>query len=184
MSDTTIVHITNFASFRSVLANGNAADPIMSYPHNAFTPLPYPALPASEIRAFSVQGLSTLLATSRQSLSKAHVATAYKTLSTPHFPAHPDAQDSLTVSNVSGSRILESDWTAAGAKRTVCGYRYQLTPTGVVFANAVYIAGRLDDGAMVLDVTLNSQKMKLLELEVQRLTRVISAGASPIGGPR
>ncbi|KAJ3511176.1 hypothetical protein NMY22_g15732 [Coprinellus aureogranulatus] len=175
VSPSTIVHITNFASFRLTLANENApTDPIMSYPHNAFTPLPYPALPASEIRAFSLQGLSTLLATARQSLSKAHVAAAYKKLRTPHIPAHPDAQDSVTVSNVSASRILESDWTAAGAKRTLCGYRYQMTPTGVVLANAVYIAGRLDDGSIVLDVTLNSQKMKLLELEVQRLTKMMT----------
>ncbi|KAF5336942.1 hypothetical protein D9611_002884 [Ephemerocybe angulata] len=178
ISTDTLVHCANFASFRSVLTDSkDPTDPLLSYAHNAFLPLPYPALSVSDVQSFSLHGLASILTASRLSLSKAQVVSAYKTLSSaPHFPSHPDAQDSLTISNVSASRILEADWHATGARRTVCGYRYQMTPTGVVFSNAIYIAGRLDDGSVVIDVTLNTQRMRLIEEEV---TRLIDAAAAP-----
>ncbi|KAF6762428.1 hypothetical protein DFP72DRAFT_875910 [Ephemerocybe angulata] len=147
ISTDTLVHCTNFTSFRST------SNPSPSTASQASSPA------------------------SRLSLSKPQVVSAYKTLSSaPHFPSHPDAQDSLTISNVSASRILEADWHATGARRTVCGYRYQMTPTGVVFSNAISIAGRLDDGSVVIDVTLNTQRMRLIEEEV---TRLIDAAAAP-----
>jgi hypothetical protein len=39
-----------------------------------------------------------------------------------------------------------------------------------MFTNAVYIAGRLDDGSVVLDVTLNKARFDLLSGEIQRLS--------------
>lgn len=167
-----MVHITNVASFRSLLSTSDA---IATYPHNAFLPLPYPVLSVSDVQSFSLPALTSILTTSRLSLSKPQVVAAFKMLSSGgHFPSHPEAQDNLTVSNVSASRILEADWSATGVGRTVCGYRYQLTPTGVVFANAIYIAGRLDDGTVVLDVTLNTLKLKLL---VDAVTALIDEAA-------
>ncbi|KAF8164846.1 hypothetical protein B0H34DRAFT_761665 [Crassisporium funariophilum] len=164
----TIVHCTNLASFRSLLVplNGAAA----TYPHNAFLPLPYPVLSVADTRSFSLHALTNLLAASRASLSMYHVVAAYNLLQTPCFPNPPDAEETVMVSNVSASRILESDWSPVGSKRTLCGYRYQAVPTEVLFTNAIYIAGRLDDGSTVLDVTLNKNRLELLNGEIQRLS--------------
>ncbi|KAJ2928501.1 hypothetical protein H1R20_g8575, partial [Candolleomyces eurysporus] len=173
ISPETRVHCSNFAAFRSLLAKEQTpSDPIASYTHNAFIPLPYPILSVAEVRSSTLHDLTDLFATSRLGLSKDHIVAAYKLVKLPTllFPSHPDAYDSLTVSNVSASRILESDWSATGAKRTLCGYRYQLTPTEVLFTNAIYIAGRLDDGSVVLDVALTKVRVALLEEEVKKLT--------------
>lgn len=85
------------------------------------------------------------------------------------FPVHPAAHETLFISNVSASRILESDWSAVGGEETLCGYRYQLTPTDVLFTNAVYIAGRLSDGTVVLDLSLNTVRLDLLVKEVNKI---------------
>lgn len=81
------------------------------------------------------------------------------------------------ISNVSASRILESDWHAVGGERTVCGYRYQITPTELLLTNSVFIAGRLDNGSTVLDVTLNKVKVGLLVNEVKRLSSEVGTNA-------
>jgi len=101
------------------------------------------------------------------------VGRAYKlvTQSTTTFFHDPHAHETLLVSNVSASRILESDWSAIGAERTVCGYRYQVTPNEFLLTNSVFVAGRLGDGSTVLDFTLNKLKTELLTEEVQRLER-------------
>lgn len=164
----TMVHCTNLASFRSLLGPEN--EKAMNFPHNAFIPLPYPVLSIADLKSFSLHALTNLLAASRASLSMHHVVSAYQFLQKPCFPNPPGAEETMMISNVSASRILESDWTAVGSKRTLCGYRYQATPTDVLFTNAVYIAGRLDDGSVVLDVTLNKARFELLSGEVQRIT--------------
>jgi len=106
-----------------------------------------------------------------------HVGQAYKlaaqSVTTFFLDSHAD--ETLFVSNVSASRILESDWSAIGAERTVCGYRYQITPNELLFTNSVFIAGRLDDGSTVLDFALSNSKTGLLAEEVQRLERSITA---------
>jgi len=164
----TIVHCTNLASFRSILAPQYEA--ALDFPHNAFLPLPYPLLSVGELQAFPLPALANLFMASRISLSIHHVVSAYKILQNTCFPNRPDADETLNVSNVSASRILEADWRPLGSKRTICGYRYQATPTDVLFTNAVYIAGRLDDGSVVLDVSLNRPRFDLLSGEVQRMT--------------
>ncbi|KIM42834.1 hypothetical protein M413DRAFT_10275 [Hebeloma cylindrosporum] len=163
-----MVHCTNLASFRALLGEEN--EKALNFPHNAFIPLPYPVLSIADLKSFSLHALTNLLAASRASLSMHHVVTAYKCLQQSCFPNPPGADETIMVSNVSASRILESDWTAVGSRRTLCGYRYQATPTDVLFTNAVYIAGRLDDGSVVLDVTLNKARFELLSGEVQRIT--------------
>lgn len=93
------------------------------------------------------------------------------------FPTHPEAEDDLMISNVSASRILESDWSTIGSRKTICGYRYQLTPTDIMFANAVFIAGRLEDGTVVLDVSLNKARMELLVREVEDALCAAASGS-------
>jgi len=166
-SSNTIVHCTNYASFRSLLPP--ELDATSTYAHNAFIPLPYPVLSVADLQSFPLHTLTNLLSASRASLSMYHVVSAYNLNQQPCFPNSPDAEETMHVSNVSASRILETDWTLIGSKRTICGYRYQATPTDVMFTNAVYIAGRLDDGCIVLDVTLNRTRLDLLSGEIQRL---------------
>jgi len=174
----TAVHCTNVAAIRTLLAKEPNSEGIAKYAHNAFIPIPYPVFKASDMQAFSLADLTSLIAASRLSLSKEHVVSAYARVREPTiiFPTHEDADDDLMVSNVSASRILEADWTLVGAERTICGYRYQLTPTGVVFTNAIYIAGRLGDGSVVLDVCLNATRYNLVLEEVHKL---LAASAEP-----
>lgn len=170
-----MVHCSNFASFRSLFSNGDPSH--LQYTHNAFVSLPYPVLSVADINAITLPAMAHLLAVSRESLSTAHVISAYKILqqSPMAIPAHPKANETLVVSNVSASRILESDWSAVGGTKTLVGYRYQLTPTKVMLANAVYIAGRLGDGSVVLDSTLNQARLDLLVAEIERLIGAQSA---------
>jgi hypothetical protein len=82
------------------------------------------------------------------------------------MPVHPSADETLVVSNVSASRILETDWSPIGSKGTVCGYRFAITPNELVLCNNAYISGRLSDSSTVLDVTLSTVRM-------QNLTRAV-----------
>ncbi|KAG6836619.1 hypothetical protein H0H93_005962 [Arthromyces matolae] len=144
-----IIHCSNLGSFRSLLTNDN---PSMSqYIHNAFVPLPYPSMTVGQLNKYTLPELSRVLADARATLAIPHVISSYNALeSVTAFPANPKASENVVVSNVSASRILESDWSAIGAGRTVCGYRYQLTPNELLMTNTVYIAGRLDDGSVVM----------------------------------
>lgn len=160
-----MIHCTNFASFRDLLAH--TVKSASAFPHNAFIPLPYPVLSVAGVKSFSLSSLASLFTACRLSLSVDHIIAAHHLLQTPCFPSPPDAEETLTISNVSASRILEADWTAVGSKRTLCGYRYQASPTDFLFTNAVYIAGRLNDGSVVLDSTLNKARFDLLSGEIQ-----------------
>ncbi|KJA21639.1 hypothetical protein HYPSUDRAFT_55353 [Hypholoma sublateritium FD-334 SS-4] len=168
-SDSTMmIHCTNFASFRDLLKH--TVKSVTAFPHNAFIPLPYPVLSVGDVKSFSLSALTSLFAASRLSLTIDHVIAAHHLLQKPCFPSPPGAQETMTISNVSASRILEADWTAVRSKRTLCGYRYQASPTDFLFTNAVYIAGRLGDGSVVLDSTLNKARFDLLSGEIQRST--------------
>jgi hypothetical protein len=125
----------------------------------------------------------------REELSFYHVVEACQTLSNHAscLPGHPDADEVLLVSNVSASRILEADWSKLGSKGTVCGYRYSLTPTELLFSNYAYISGRLKDGSVVLDVVLSKGRLELLLNDVRRLIAAASeatdsASSSPNPG--
>lgn len=165
----TLVHCTNLASFRSLLPSKTHS--LADYPHNAFIPAPYPLMSAADLSSSPLHELCNVLATSRLSLTTSHVIQAYTTINSISraFPNNPAAGDTLVISNVSGSRILESDWSPVGAKRTLCSYRYQLTPHKLLLTNAVFISGRLDDGSVVIDVTLTEHRLSLLVAEINRL---------------
>ncbi|KAG6829690.1 hypothetical protein H0H92_003808 [Tricholoma furcatifolium] len=167
-SPKSVIHCSNLASFRSLLA---AHDPTMlEYMHNAFVPLPYPNFTVAQLNKYPLPELARILATSRASLTIPHVIASYGALeSVTAFPASASANENVVISNVSASRILESDWSPIGAVRTVCGYRYQLTPNELLMTNTVYIAGRLDDGSVVLDISLNKARIDLLAKEVLML---------------
>ena len=162
------IHCTNFASFRDLLTH--TVESASDFPHNAFIPLPYPVLSVAHVKSFSLSALANLFAGCRLSLSIDHIIAAHQLLREPSFPSPPSAQETMTISNVSASRILEADCTAVGSKRTLCGYRYQSSPTDFLFTHAVYIAGRLDDGSVVLDSTLNKARFDLLSGEIRRIS--------------
>ncbi|TFK43049.1 hypothetical protein BDQ12DRAFT_674301 [Crucibulum laeve] len=163
----TTVYCSNLGSFRSHLPTKGGS--LATYPHNAFVPVPYPTLTVADINSLSLSSLTHLLATTRASMSVTQVLLAHRTLekSVTAFPLDSSADETLTISNVSASRILESDWSGVGGKETLCGYRYQLTPTEVLWTNAVYLAGRLADGTTVLDVTLSTHRLGLLTAEIE-----------------
>ncbi|KAG6897674.1 hypothetical protein C0992_012423 [Termitomyces sp. T32_za158] len=170
-SPKSVIQCLNLASFRGLLAEDDSS--ILQYIHNAFVPLPYPSMTVAQLEKYHLHELSCILAESRNALAISHVISSHDALaSITAFPANPKANENVVVSNVSASRILESDWSAIGAARTVCGYRYQLTPKEVLITNAVYIAGRLDDGSLVLDVSLSKERIDLLVEGVLKLKAV------------
>ncbi|KAL0058583.1 hypothetical protein AAF712_010459 [Marasmius tenuissimus] len=174
----TTVHCSNIASFRSILTPDSDDQSIINYPHNAWTPLPYPVYSVEDINNLSLHELTRRFAESRHSFSASHVVSAYQTL-VKHplaMPAHGTADESFLVSNVSASRILEADWSSAGSEGTICGYRYTLTPSAFLVTNSAYISGRLpSDGSHLIEITLNATRTKLLEVEVERIVAA-SAG--------
>ncbi|KAG5635850.1 hypothetical protein H0H81_009879 [Sphagnurus paluster] len=164
----TITQCMNLASFRSLLSTDDPS--ITQYAHNAFVPLPYPKMTVGELQAQSLPALVRTLVSARASLALPHVFASYRAAeSITAFPANPNAHETLVISNVSASRILEADWSLVGAGRTICGYRYQVTPNELVMTNGVYIAGRLDDGTVVLDVSINKKRVDLLAQAVLAL---------------
>ncbi|KAG5646998.1 hypothetical protein DXG03_001722 [Asterophora parasitica] len=170
-SPKSIIQCSNLASFRSLLTDTDEPDPeILEYPHNAFVPLPYPSMTVAELQKRRLYEITRTLAQARTAFAIPHVLSSYKALdSVTAFPANPTAHETIVISNVSASRILESDWSPLGAVRTVCGYRYQLTPNELLMTNGVYIAGRLDDGSVVLDLSLNRARIDLLAQAVLAL---------------
>ncbi|KAG5353634.1 hypothetical protein C0989_004315 [Termitomyces sp. Mn162] len=170
-SPKSVVQCSNLASFRDLLAEDDSS--ILHYIHNAFVPLPYPSMTVVQLKNYPLHELSRIFTASRNALAVSHVISSYDALtSTTAFPANPKANENIVVSNVSASRILESDWSAIGAVRTLCGYRYQLTPNEILVTNTVYIAGRLEDGSVVLDVSLSKGRIDLLVKEVLILKAV------------
>lgn len=144
---------------------------MVDYPHNAWTPLPYPLFSVQNLNDLSIAELARRLAISRNALSIFDIVSAHQILEQHHLsmPGNADADETFLVSNVSASRILESDWSNAGSTGTICSYRYSITPNELPFTNAAYISGRLPDGRVVLDITLNNAKMTLLIQETERL---------------
>ncbi|KAF5393851.1 hypothetical protein D9757_000412 [Collybiopsis confluens] len=164
--DSTTVHCTNFASFRDVLASSD--DTVLQYPHNAFIPLPYPVYSVHDLKTVPFPEIIRQMSAARKTLSTKHVVGGYlQMVDNPlSIPAHPTAQEAFLLSNVSASRILEVDWTSVGGTKTLCGYRYSMTPTQLILTNSVYISGRLADGSLVLDTTLNELRRELLQSEI------------------
>ncbi|KAF7301225.1 hypothetical protein MIND_00687300 [Mycena indigotica] len=166
----TVVHCSNFANFRDLIqqAGGKSLD---DYPHNAFLPLPYPTLTVQTINSTPLPELTQQLCASRHSLSLSHVAAAHHIMTTSKLtmPVHQAAQDTLVISNVSASRIFETDWSPVSSEGTICSYRFSATPNNLVFGNGVYISGRLSDGSTVLDVNLNAVRMENLARAIGEL---------------
>ncbi|KAG7096563.1 hypothetical protein E1B28_003985 [Marasmius oreades] len=163
----TTVHCSNLASFRSLLGSDKE---ILKYPHNAWTPLPYPPYSVEDLNSLPLHELSRRLAEARHSFDKVHVACAYNTLRKHPLamPVHETADESFLVSNVSASRILEADW----GMKTICGYRYSLTPNALLLTNSAYVSGRLPNGSHLIEVTVSEERIKLVKEEVNRLIGV------------
>lgn len=168
----TVVHCSNIASFRPLLSQ--LIGDIENYPHNAWAALPYPLMSVEDLNKISIGNLSQRLAQGRSCFSFSEIISAYTRLKTSPgtlpMPTHPNAEETFLVSNVSASRILEADWTGANGGRTVCSYRYSLTPNGLLLTNTLYISGRLEEG-LVLDVTLTKFRLHLVLTALKELVK-------------
>ncbi|KAJ6543837.1 hypothetical protein B0H19DRAFT_1076057 [Mycena capillaripes] len=172
----TIVHCCNFASFRDLISEAGG-ESLTHYPHNAFLPLPYPTLTVKELNSLTVPEFTLALSRARHKLNLDHVISAHQfMINNPlTMPVHPDAQETLVISNVSASRIMEADWSPIGSQGTVCGYRFSATPNKLVIGNAAYISGRLSDASSILDVNLNKVRMQNLTRAIEKLKLKVPA---------
>lgn len=169
-SDETNVHCSNFASFRDLILNAGG-ESLEDYPHNAFLPLPYPTLTVKELNTMTIPELARKLSLVRHEMTLDVVVSAQQIMTNNPLtmPIHPHADETLVVSNVSASRILESDWSPIGSQGTLCGYRFSATPNNLVIANNAYISGRLSDSSTVLDVNLSKVRMANLTKAIEQL---------------
>ncbi|THU89981.1 hypothetical protein K435DRAFT_728668 [Dendrothele bispora CBS 962.96] len=174
------VHVSNFASFRNLLPPNPPS--LRTHLHNSFITAPYPLLSISTLQSQSLATIAYRLTSSRQSTPDSikfqHVVSSSRAIRTAKIaaPFHPHADEIFSVSNVSNSRILEVDWGCISSiknGKTLCGYRYIQTATGVNFVNVLFISGRLPkDGSIVLDVYLTKDRINLLREEVERVVRL------------
>ncbi|KAJ7047748.1 hypothetical protein C8F04DRAFT_1059960 [Mycena alexandri] len=172
----TVMHCSNFASFRDLIAKAGG-ESLAHYPHNAFLPLPYPTLTVKEVNSLTLPQLTWKLCQARHELNLDHVISAHQfmTSNTITMPVHPSADETLVISNVSASRILEADWSAVGSQGTICGYRFSATPTSLIIGNAAYISGRVGSST-ILDVNLNKARTYNLTRAIEELKiRVLNA---------
>ncbi|KAJ7237187.1 hypothetical protein B0H12DRAFT_110795 [Mycena haematopus] len=176
-SPNTIVHCSNIASFRNLISQASG-DSMEYYLHNAWIPLPYPTLTVKELNSLSIAEFALALCQARHKLSLDHVISSLRFLTSNPIamPIHPEAQETLTVSNVSASRILESDWSAVGSLGTVCSYRFSATPTNLAIGNAVYFSGLLPDGTTIIDVNLSKVRMQNLATAIEKLKLKVPVG--------
>lgn len=170
------INLSNMASLR--LLSDGALD---QYAHNCFIPIAYPLFTIAELKATPIHTLAYKLASARSTLSIGQALCVYdhlKDCAKPReslfdakfvVPYHVDADENLCMSNMSIARVADVNWRGLGGGRTLCRYKSLITGSPILMSNIVTIAGRLDDGAIILDVVLNSRRMKCLEDEVHRL---------------
>lgn len=135
----------------------------------------------AELKATPVHLVAYKLAKARAALSVAHSRQIYKYLEDCAKPrkgildikavitCHADADENLSVSNMSIARVVDINWTGLGGQRTLCRYKSLISEVPVLISNTVTIAGRLDNGTTVVDVVLNQRRMRRLEAEVLKL---------------
>ncbi|KAJ7122823.1 hypothetical protein C8R44DRAFT_735468 [Mycena epipterygia] len=166
----TNVHCSNFASFRDFILKAGG-ESLENYPHNAFLPLSYPILTVKVLNTMTLPELARKLSVVRHEMTLDHVVSAQQIMTNNPLtmPLHPHADETLVVSNVSASRILESDWSPIGSQGTLCGYRFSATPNNLVLANTAFISGRLSDSSTVLDVNFSKVRMASLTKAIDQL---------------
>ncbi len=170
------INFSNMASLR--LLSDGALD---QYTQNCFIPISYPLFTIAELKATPIHSLAHKLACARSTLSVGQALCVYnhlKDCAKPRknfldakivVPYHIDADENLSMSNMSIARIADINWRGLGGGRTLCRYRSLITESPILMSNIVTIAGRLDNGAIILDVVLNRRRMKRLEDEEHRL---------------
>ena len=170
------INLSNMASLR--LLSDGALD---QYSHNCFIPIAYPLSTIAELKATPIHSLAHKLASARSTLAVGQALCVYnhlKDCAKPRknmfdakfvVPYHIDADENLCMSNMSIARVADINWRGLGGGRTLCRYKSLLTESPILMSNIATIAGRLDDGAVILDVVLNRRRMKCLEDEVHRL---------------
>lgn len=158
------------------------APDISAYPHNCVLSLPYPLFPAPTLAALPLSQLAAQLAAHRHTFALEDAANFYQLMQTAWArggsgrgrnvsPYDPRASESLMLSNMTIARIVDIDWTGAGAGvgKTVCRYKGVLTGLPLSFANVATVAGKLPDGALVLDLALSKKRMGMFEARVREL---------------
>ena len=82
---------------------------------------------------------------------------------------HPEAEETLSVSNTSIARLVDVDWMCAGGKTTICRYMPNVSDGDIIVTTNVCLFGQKDDGSIILDVILNKARLSRLEAAVQEL---------------
>ncbi|KAF8907685.1 hypothetical protein CPB84DRAFT_1725481 [Gymnopilus junonius] len=168
-----LVGLTNLMSLRNMFKLSN-------YSHNCYIPLPYPIFSVAELQDISIHALAYRLSIARASACVEHAMIAYNRFrKAANFsdikakcvilPFDIRANENLGITNMTNGRIVNIDWTGLGGGKTIVRYKSTIRSSSAPFSNWITIAGRLGDGRIMLDVVLNTSKLKALENEVRKV---------------
>ncbi|KAF5315177.1 hypothetical protein D9619_007455 [Psilocybe cf. subviscida] len=179
-SPNALLQLSSLASVRRF--SSPSTQNIASYPHNCVLSLPYPLFPAPTLAALPLSTLAAQLASHRHAFTLEDAADFYRLMQRAwHLggsgrgrnvsPYDPRAHENLMLSNMTIARIVDIDWTGAGAGvgKTVCRYKAALTGLPLWFTNIATVAGKLPDGSLVLDLAFSKKRMDMFEARVREL---------------
>jgi len=169
-----IVHCSNMASGRRFFSEALKLD---RYLHNFFFPMPYPLISVGELQSSPLHVIAHSFAAARSSMTISHPLTVYNCLldaskdkkNSRLLLCHPEAEETLSVSNTSVTRLIDVDWTCAGGKTTLCRYVPNVSEGDIIVTTNTCLFGQRHDGGIILDVIQNKARLSRLEAAVQEL---------------
>ncbi|KJA15633.1 hypothetical protein HYPSUDRAFT_71889 [Hypholoma sublateritium FD-334 SS-4] len=151
-----------------------------NYIHNCFTPVQYPVLTVAELKATALRALALQIAHAKAQYSLARSIYTYEllhaatqgTLFRGMFPRDGvNADEAMTISNMTAANLGKLDWSGVGGRRTVSAGQGVLVHIPVLMANVVVIGGEGEDGCLSLHATLGARRMKALTDGLLRLVK-------------
>ncbi|KAF8959162.1 hypothetical protein BDZ97DRAFT_1416727 [Flammula alnicola] len=150
-----------------------------NYIHNCFTPRQYPIVTVSELKILPTYVLASWIANAKSEVSLARSMFSYQHLQESAKPSRSfkmmfpmdriNADEIMTISDMSTENVTKFDWTGVGGGRTVCRASKVMINIPVLMANVITIVGEGEDGRTILEVALNARRMKSLEQGVAKL---------------
>ncbi|EAU89372.2 hypothetical protein CC1G_11068 [Coprinopsis cinerea okayama7 len=145
------------------------------YPHNCCTTLRCPPISVHDLTTLPVHQIAYKVAHARVHGNRIADAVAQYDLlheadRTSGFPlpVHGAADDHFIMSNVSVARISELNFRGAGGGPVLCHYKY-FPESPFTLTNMFGNNGRLENGDLIVNATIDNPRASRLESELQKL---------------
>lgn len=162
------INVQTLASFRHLFPS--LAPVIKDSPHSCLSLLPTSPLSVASIQSSSLHELAQMHSLARHAFSEYDVNQMFNQLTSTGLPTEESIPAvPLVISNASPWRLIEVDWSSAGATETICGYR-KLRDYEKKGIDAIQMIGRLADGSVLLDTVLSERHAELLRMGADHLS--------------